>query len=179
MCVAISGWGTGGLYYNKTGSNTTRGSNSAGRDFVALNKAAVSNGLTSAQQIYEFRATHDIRKKQGTASGTGQTHVPLRRLPPSMVYGKPSRYNYFSLCAKEKFCGVVFIFIYRTSTVYSCRPPTPINQVLEHYYADEWLKRNRQQMDEPSVMKVLDIKYNPDCFGCFNILCNYKVMNEN
>jgi hypothetical protein len=118
VCVAISGWGTGGLYYNKkTGSNTTRGSNSAGRDFVALNKAAVSNGLTSAQQIYEFRATHDIRKKQGTASGTGQTHVPLRRLPPSMVYGKPSRYNYFSLCAKENFAES-YLFLYIVHQLY-------------------------------------------------------------
>ena len=35
----------------------------AERDFLALNKAAVQSGLTTAQEQQQYRATHDIRKK--------------------------------------------------------------------------------------------------------------------
>lgn len=58
------------------------------RDFMALNKAAVQTGLVTAQENYEFRATHDVRKR---ASGDDDTKVRTRRVPPTMVFGISTR----------------------------------------------------------------------------------------
>ncbi|XP_052790389.1 cilia- and flagella-associated protein 77-like isoform X1 [Mya arenaria] len=58
------------------------------RDFMALNRAAVSAGLVTANAQYEFRATHDVRGK--TTSEEGQRNR-TRRMPPSMVYGISTR----------------------------------------------------------------------------------------
>ncbi|XP_052221842.1 cilia- and flagella-associated protein 77-like isoform X2 [Dreissena polymorpha] len=65
-----------------------RKENSAQRDFMALNKAAVSAGLVTANAQFEFRATHDVRRK--TQSGDGQRNR-TRRMPPSMVFGISTR----------------------------------------------------------------------------------------
>lgn len=58
------------------------------RDFMALNRAAVSAGLVTANDQYEFRATHDVRRK--TQSEDSQ-RVRTRRIPPSMVFGISTR----------------------------------------------------------------------------------------
>lgn len=62
------------------------------RDYKALNHAALSTGLVTAEENYDFRATHDIRLKPPTEN------LPLN-LPPGMVFGMPSR------------CGLLLFFI--------------------------------------------------------------------
>lgn len=58
------------------------------RDFMALNRAAVSAGLVSASGQYEFRATHDVRRK---AESEDKNRFRTRRIPPSMVFGISTR----------------------------------------------------------------------------------------
>ncbi|XP_062572925.1 cilia- and flagella-associated protein 77-like [Saccostrea cucullata] len=60
----------------------------AERDFMALNKAAVQNGLVTAGENYEFRATHDVRRK---TAGSENTRLRTRRIPPTMVFGISTR----------------------------------------------------------------------------------------
>ncbi len=38
------------------------------RDFIALNKRAIDSGLTTAQEQAQYRATHDIRRKEDIKS---------------------------------------------------------------------------------------------------------------
>ncbi|CAG2257378.1 unnamed protein product [Mytilus edulis] len=58
------------------------------RDFMALNRAAVQTGLVTANENYEFRATHDVRRK---TAGDEKTRTRTRRIPPSMVFGISTR----------------------------------------------------------------------------------------
>lgn len=58
------------------------------RDFVGLNKAAVQAGLTSAQEHFQFRATHDMRRKE---SGNEKILLKVKRIPPTMVFGIPTK----------------------------------------------------------------------------------------
>ena len=57
---------------------------------MALNKAAVQNGLVTAPENNEFRATHDVRRK---TAGDEKTRTRTRRIPPSMVFGISTRYT--------------------------------------------------------------------------------------
>ena len=57
---------------------------------MALNRAAVSAGLVSANDQYEFRATHDVRRK---AQSEDKSRSRTRRIPPSMVFGIATRYG--------------------------------------------------------------------------------------
>lgn len=80
---ALRGWSTG-IYFPQGGKD----GGAAERDFMALNRAAVLAGLTTASEQYQYRATHDIRrslnKEEGNKSKT-------RRLPATMVYGVSTR----------------------------------------------------------------------------------------
>lgn len=60
----------------------------AERDFIALNKASVECGLTTAQEQSQFRATHDIRRRddEDRQSSTSQT-----KFPQDMVFGISTR----------------------------------------------------------------------------------------
>ncbi|KAK3087794.1 hypothetical protein FSP39_010645 [Pinctada imbricata] len=82
---ALHGW-------PRTISTTTlpfaRKDKKAERDFMALNKAAIQSGLVTAQENYEFRATHDVRRK---TAGAESTRTRTRRLPPTMVFGISTR----------------------------------------------------------------------------------------
>ncbi|KAL4218770.1 hypothetical protein ACF0H5_021357 [Mactra antiquata] len=81
---ALHGWPT----LSSTNLPFKRKEKTAQRDFMALNRAAVSAGLVTANDQYEFRATHDVRRKtQSEDSQRSRT----RRLPPSMVYGISTR----------------------------------------------------------------------------------------
>ena len=60
----------------------------APRDFVGLNKAAVQAGLTTAQEHFQYRATHDMRRKD---SGNEKTSLKVKRIPPTMVFGIPTK----------------------------------------------------------------------------------------
>ena len=89
--VALRGWSGNQLPFpssKELGVTGTEGK-TGGRDFLALNKAAVLAGLASAPENYMFRATHDLRRKAKTAeeSKRGTT----RRLPPTMVFGISTR----------------------------------------------------------------------------------------
>ena len=60
----------------------------APRDFIGLNKAAVQAGLTTAQEHFQYRATHDMRRKD---SGNEKTSLKVKRIPPTMVFGIPTK----------------------------------------------------------------------------------------
>ncbi|KAL8562996.1 hypothetical protein ACOMHN_004688 [Nucella lapillus] len=57
-----------------------------GRDFIALNRAAVSAGLASPREYYDYRTIHDIRLKPPPDRLTHTT-----KFPANMVFGKPPR----------------------------------------------------------------------------------------
>lgn len=57
-----------------------------GKDFVALNRAAVESGLTTAEQQQHYRATHDIRIKPRKLEEKGGLN-----LPEDMVFGISTR----------------------------------------------------------------------------------------
>ncbi len=75
---ALSGWC--GHYHRNVGCSAHRP-----RDFLALNKAALRAGLTSAPQLNAFRATHDVR------SAVRYSDNSTRRLPPNMVFGAATK----------------------------------------------------------------------------------------
>uniref|UniRef100_UPI00398F486B cilia- and flagella-associated protein 77 n=1 Tax=Pristiophorus japonicus TaxID=55135 RepID=UPI00398F486B len=54
------------------------------RNFAALNKAALKAGLVTPQEIYQFRATHDIGTK-------GSKTEKKEGLLPEITYGMPRR----------------------------------------------------------------------------------------
>lgn len=81
---ALHGWPT----LSSTNLPFKRKDKNAQRDFMALNRAAVSAGLVTANDQYEFRATHDVRRK---AQSEDCQRSRTRRLPPSMVYGISTR----------------------------------------------------------------------------------------
>ncbi|XP_002735038.1 cilia- and flagella-associated protein 77-like [Saccoglossus kowalevskii] len=79
---AVSGW-TGITSYPILRKEQKRD-----RDFVALNKAAVTAGLVSAPEQYQYRATHDVRRR---VTEEEQSKVRTRRIPASMTYGVSTR----------------------------------------------------------------------------------------
>ncbi|XP_064649613.1 cilia- and flagella-associated protein 77-like [Lineus longissimus] len=86
---AMTGWtgqeddtGTVLPLRRKSGSKTQR------RDFKGLNRAAVQGGLVNAREQYDFRATHDVRKK---LSDEDKNKNRTRRIPPTMVFGISTR----------------------------------------------------------------------------------------
>ena len=70
MCssdTALSGWNA----HRPTASTGLK--RVSERDFIALNKAAVSNGLTTAQEQAQYRATHDIRRRDDSVTSRKST----------------------------------------------------------------------------------------------------------
>ena len=65
------------------------------RDFIALNKASVQSGLTTAQEQQQYRATHDIRKKDDS-DRTASKSTP--KFDEEMVFGISTRYWYSCTC---------------------------------------------------------------------------------
>lgn len=59
------------------------------RDFLALNKASVQSGLTTAQEQQQYRATHDIRKKDDSER-TASRSTP--KFDEDMTFGISTRY---------------------------------------------------------------------------------------
>ena len=59
-----------------------------GKDFMALNKASVLGGLTTAQEQQHYRATHDIKVKRKVAK-----FKEVFKPPEGMTFGKPTRYD--------------------------------------------------------------------------------------
>lgn len=58
------------------------------RDFLALNKAAVQSGLTTAQEQQQYRATHDIRKKDDSERMASKSTL---KFDEDMVFGISTR----------------------------------------------------------------------------------------
>ncbi|GFO31058.1 cilia- and flagella-associated protein 77 [Plakobranchus ocellatus] len=108
---ALQGWN--GTYLTKGGATKTKSATE--RDFMYLNRAAIAGGLVKAPENSDYRATHDARRlpfdKREMAS-----KMRSRRLPPTMVFGIPSR------------------------------PSTPIFDLLEHKYQDRWVKERQNQL---------------------------------
>ncbi|BFZ20543.1 hypothetical protein BsWGS_23582 [Bradybaena similaris] len=112
VACALRGW-AGTFPESSTAAGTKL---TTERDFMTLNRAALSGGLTEAGQHFDYRATHDIRRPpfRGHKSA-GRLHS--RRLPPTMVFGTPSR------------------------------PSTPIFELLEHKFQDQWLKEKQKLLE--------------------------------
>jgi hypothetical protein len=49
---------------------------------------AVQAGLTSAPEQYQFRATHDVKV---SSASKDRSLNKLKKIPPSMVFGVPTR----------------------------------------------------------------------------------------
>lgn len=62
----------------------------APRDFQTLNKSAVQIGLTTAQEHFQYRATHDVRKLDSRNQQNQNTSQKIR-FPPTMVFGVPTK----------------------------------------------------------------------------------------
>ncbi|KXJ18672.1 cilia- and flagella-associated protein 77 [Exaiptasia diaphana] len=62
----------------------------APRDFQTLNKSAVQIGLTTAQEHFQYRATHDVRKLD-SRNQKNQSTLQKIRFPPTMVFGVPTK----------------------------------------------------------------------------------------
>lgn len=83
---ALSGWPGSGLYFHR--KKDSGKDSMPDRDFMALNKASVNQGLTTAPEYYQYRATHDIRRKVQTDEGKKKT---TKRIPPTRVFGISTR----------------------------------------------------------------------------------------
>jgi len=109
---ALRGWT--GSQLPKGGATKARSASE--RDFMGLNRAAINGGLVRAPENTDYRATHDIRRlpfdKKEMAG-----KMRSRRLPPTMVFGVPSR------------------------------PSTPIFDLLEHKYQDKWIKQRSNELN--------------------------------
>jgi len=109
---ALRGWT--GTHLPKGGATKARSATE--RDFMGLNRQAIKAGLVRAPENSDYRATHDIRRVPfDQKEMTGK--MRSRRLPPTMVFGVPSR------------------------------PSTPIFDLLEHKYQDKWIKERSQQLN--------------------------------
>ena len=75
---AISNW--------KTHKLTWEYISPPGKDFKALNKAAIQSGLTTAPEQQHYRATHDIREKRKV-----QEEKEKLTFPDDMVFGVSTR----------------------------------------------------------------------------------------
>lgn len=109
---ALRGWT--GTHLPKGGATKARSATE--RDFMGLNRQAIKAGLVRAPENSDYRATHDIRRvpfDQKEMAGKMRS----RRLPPTMVFGVPSR------------------------------PSTPIFDLLEHKYQDKWIKERANQLN--------------------------------
>ena len=53
-----------------------------------MNKAATQAGLVTAQEHFQYRATHDLER---VASPNSNTLKATKRLPPTMVFGVPTQ----------------------------------------------------------------------------------------
>lgn len=79
---ALSSWNT---YQNASASAPKK---LAERDFIALNKAAVQSGLTTAQEQQQYRATHDIRLRDDSERTSSQSKSKLQQ---EMAFGISTR----------------------------------------------------------------------------------------
>uniref|UniRef100_H2Z9B1 Cilia- and flagella-associated protein 77 n=1 Tax=Ciona savignyi TaxID=51511 RepID=H2Z9B1_CIOSA len=58
------------------------------RDFIALNKGAISSGLVSAKEQAQYRATNDVRRR---VTEEDKMKILTRRIPPDMTFGISTR----------------------------------------------------------------------------------------
>ena len=79
--AALSSWNS----YHPTKSASRK---IAERDFIALNKSAVQSGLTTAQEQTQFRATHDIRRRDESERISSRS---APQFPRDMVFGISTR----------------------------------------------------------------------------------------
>lgn len=80
----------------------------AEKDFLALNKAAVQSGLTSAHEQAQFRATHDIRRRDEPERVSTRS---TPKLPPDMVFGISTRSAmYMHTSVSIHSCSGTFLF---------------------------------------------------------------------
>jgi len=93
------------------------------RDFLALNRAAINAGLVKAPDNSDYRATHDIRRLPFDKKEMSNK-MRTRRLPPTMVFGVPSR------------------------------PSTPIFDLLEHKYQDRWIKDKSKELQAKKSAEI-------------------------
>ncbi|KAH9507447.1 Cilia- and flagella-associated protein 77 [Bulinus truncatus] len=116
---ALRGWT--GTYLPKGGASKTK--ETSERDFMKMNKVAVANGLVTTEEIDDYRATHDTRRFPFNRKEM-MSKLRSRRLPPTMVFGIPSR------------------------------PSTPIYDVMEHKYQDKWMKERQSALSAKRAEEI-------------------------
>lgn len=114
-------YGAGDTFIWQTKIKPLKSSEKSGerRDFITLNKAATQAGLVTAQEHFQYRATHSNGNKRGDsrqkAGGLDSTKLPLLS---DRVFGLPTKHG-------------------------------PAYDFLEHKYQDDWLCENhRNQLSE-------------------------------
>ena len=55
---------------------------------IALNKACIGSGLVTAKEQFEYRATHDVRRR---VSEDEMSKTKIRRIPANMTFGVSTR----------------------------------------------------------------------------------------
>ena len=104
----------------------------AEKDFISLNKSAVQSGLTTAQEQAQFRATHDIRRRDDPERRSSRSST---KFPPNMVFGISTR------CV-----GVYVVSFPVHSSPVMCNhmfpPPTPAD--LQLLYLNSWSTATRK-----------------------------------
>lgn len=83
---ALSGWSPSGPLMPITGHTERKPE----RDFIALNKACIGAGLVTASDQFQYRATHDVRRR---ISDEEKSKSKVKRIPASMTFGISTRYG--------------------------------------------------------------------------------------
>lgn len=81
---ALSGWSPSGPLMPITGHTERKPE----RDFIALNKACIGAGLVTASDQFQYRATHDVRRR---ISDEEKSKSKVKRIPASMTFGISTR----------------------------------------------------------------------------------------
>ncbi|XP_062398339.1 cilia- and flagella-associated protein 77 [Sardina pilchardus] len=84
VAEAISKWHCGSAEGGCSGAPRRRE-----RDFVSLNREGVKSGVVTAQELRQYRATHDIRRPSPTR-GVARRSMPTV-LPPDITFGISTR----------------------------------------------------------------------------------------
>ena len=118
----------------------------AERDFVALNKASVECGLTTAHEQMQFRATHDIRRRDEERRRSSTVGA---KFPEDMVFGISTRSHrthlwYRAITTTLSLSLPLPLSLSLYLSLSPLRPSTPVFDLLEHRYGDRWLEERRE-----------------------------------
>ena len=85
---AMTGWTPTATLPAAGPGGSAKGEKRPERDFIALNKACIGSGLVTAKEQFEYRATHDVRRR---VSEDEMSKTKIRRIPANMTFGVSTR----------------------------------------------------------------------------------------